>query len=494
MQTDFPMPSFITDDFLLHSAAARALYHGHAKPLPIFDYHSHLPPADIAQNRTFDTLYDVWLAGDHYKWRAMRWNGVPEDLITGAASPREKFFAFARTVPKLLRNPLYHWTHLELQRFFGIDLLLSETTADEVWHRASEQLADMPVHAMLRKMRVAVSCTTDDPADGLADHRAIAAGLCPARVYPTFRPDGALAVDNAPAFNAWCERLAATVGHTIDDFDEFMAAVEAQFDAFHAAGGRLCDHGLLACVADEFTPEQSRSIFDAARRGESASPKAAGPFVSHMMQFFAWLAADRGWTMQLHLGPLRDVSSRGRREIGPNAGFDSVGDAPQANALARFLDSLDAIGSLPKTILYNANPADNYAFATMAGNFQDASIPGKIQFGSGWWFLDQKDGMTWQLNALSNLGLLSRFVGMVTDSRSFLSFPRHEYFRRLLCDLIGRDVERGELPRDMPLLGQLVEDVCYHNAARYFGLELPPEYAHLSPPAVVATEASTREV
>lgn len=468
------MTSFITDDFLLRSDVARELYHAHAAPQPIYDYHSHLPPEQIAENKTFDNLYDAWLAGDHYKWRAMRWNGIDESLITGDAPPREKFFAFARTVRKLLRNPLYHWTHLELKRYFDIDELLDESTAESVWERANEQLASMPLNELLRRSNVVVSCTTDDPADDLIHHHRIAESRsCPARVYPTYRPDGALAVDDPAAFNAWCDRLATVGGSTCDDLDEFHFLLEARHDAFHEAGCRLSDHGLVACVADDFTPEISRDVFAALRRGERVAPDAARAFVSHTMQFFGWLAADKGWTMQLHLGAARDNSTRGRRALGANAGYDSVGDAPQAAALGRFLDELDAIDSLPKTILYNVNPADNYVFATMAGNFQDGSIPGKVQFGGGWWFLDQKQGIEAQLDALSNCGLLSRFVGMLTDSRSFLSFPRHEYFRRILCDLIGRDVERGELPRDMRLLGGLVEDVCFRNARDYFGLELP---------------------
>jgi glucuronate isomerase len=467
------MKTFLTDDFLLESDVARELYHEHAAPQPIYDYHSHLPPRQIAENHRFENLAEVWLAGDHYKWRAMRWNGVPERFCTGDASPWEKFLAFARTVPKTIRNPLYHWTHLELKFYFGIDDLLDETTAGSIWHRANEQLAAMPVHELLRRSRVAVSCTTDDPADSLETHRAIReSGALGTRVYPTFRPDKALLVDQPEAFNAWLKNLETTSGVACDRFGDFLAALAQRHDFFHEAGCRLSDHGLSFCDAEECTDAEAARIFDSARAGGTVAPADAAKFRGHMMLFFGRLDAEKGWTKQLHLGALRNTNTRLLRVLGPDTGFDSIGDWPQAAALTRYLDRLDSEDRLPKTVLYNLNPADNYAFATMAGNFQDGSAPGKVQFGSGWWFLDQKEGMEWQLNALSNLGLLSRFVGMLTDSRSFLSFPRHEYFRRILCNLLGQDVEKGLLPRDMRLLGETVADICFHNARRYFGLEL----------------------
>jgi len=468
------MKTFLTDDFLLHSDVARELYHDYAKGQPIYDYHSHLPPRQIAENTRFENLAEVWLAGDHYKWRAMRWNGVPERFCTGDASPWEKFLAFARTVPNTLRNPLHHWTHLELKFYFGIDDLLDESTAGSIWHRANEQLAAMPVHELLHKSHVAVSCTTDDPADTLDDHiRIRAEGRLSTRVYPTFRPDKALVVDQPEAFNAWIAQLEKTSAVDCGTFAGFLAALKQRHDFFHSVGGRLSDHGLSVCDALECSDAEAARIFDTARAGRPVTPEDAAKFRSRLMVFFGHLDADKGWTKQLHLGVLRNNNTRLLRALGPDTGFDSIGDFNHAQALARYLDQLDRDNRLPKTVLYNLNPADNHVFATMAGNFQDGTVPGKIQFGSGWWFLDQKEAMEWQLNALSNLGLLSRFVGMLTDSRSFLSFPRHEYFRRILCNMIGRDVVNGELPRDMKLLGGLVVDVCFRNARGYFGLELP---------------------
>lgn len=467
------MKTFLTDDFLLHSEVARDLYHNYAKSQPIYDYHSHLPVRQIAENHRFENLQEVWLAGDHYKWRAMRWNGIPERFCTGDASPWEKFLAFARTVPKTVRNPLYHWTHLELKFYFGIEELLDETTAESIWHRANEQLASMPANELLKKSIVAVSCTTDDPADPLDFHQQIRAerGLA-TRVYPTFRPDIALAVDQPVAFNTWIDKLSSVSEITCNSFQDFLAALKQRHDDFHEVGCRLSDHGLACCVSEECEESEAQQIFDQARNGEIVSPNETKKFQSYLMLYFGHLDAARGWTKQLHLGPLRNNSSRALRELGPDTGFDSMGDERQAEGLSRYLDSLDHDNRLPKMVLYNLNPADNYLFASMAANFQQGGIPGKIQFGSGWWFLDQKEGMEWQLNALSNLGLLSRFVGMLTDSRSFLSFPRHEYFRRILCNTIGHDVVNGELPDDRKMLGEMVEDICFHNARRYFGLDI----------------------
>ena len=402
--------TFLTDDFLLTTEPARQLYHRYAKTEPIFDYHCHLPPDQIAANKTFRNLSEIWLAGDHYKWRAMRSNGVPERYCTGDASDWEKFLAFARTVPHTLRNPLYHWTHLELKKFFGIEKLLDESTAREIWEEANRQLAQMPVHTILGTHRVAVICTTDDPLDDLGHHRALRqTGTLRTRVYPTFRPDKALTLEKA-----WLDKLGAPAS-----LPAFLDALNRRLDYFHANGCRLSDHGLLQVDAADFTEAAAARVY----AGQSQDWPQFRSFLLH------WLGeqyAARGWVMQLHLGALRNNNTRLRRALGPDTGFDSIGDAPQVEALCRFLDRLDQADRLPKTIIYNLNPADNYVFASLIGNFQDGSVPGKLQFGSGWWFLDQKEGMEWQINALSNLGLLSRFVGMLTDSRSFLSYSRHE--------------------------------------------------------------------
>jgi glucuronate isomerase len=488
------MKSFIHDDFLLQTGTARELYHRFAEPQPIFDYHCHVPPDQIAENKVFRNLYEIWLAGDHYKWRAMRTNGVAERFCTGDASDWEKFLAWARTVPHTLRNPLHHWTHLELKRYFGIDELLDEDSAQRIWDRANEQLASMPAQEIIRRSRVNVICTTDDPTDSLEHHRKIRAQQEAAggsqgsgvrgqesaiggqgsgfttRVYPTFRPDKALAVDQ-PAFNAWVDKLAAASGIDCDTFANFLAALKQRHDFFHEMGGRLSDHGLPHCHADDCTEAEAAGIFAAARVGRAPAKAHADKFRSFLMLYFGELDAARGWTKQLHLGPLRNNNTRLARAVGADIGCDSIGDWPQAEALSRYLDRLDQRERLPRTILYNVNPCDNYTLGTMIGNFQDGSIAGKIQFGSGWWFLDQKEGMEWQINALSALGLLSRFVGMLTDSRSFLSYTRHEYFRRILCNLLGRDAENGELPRDIETLGALVKNICYDNARNFFGLE-----------------------
>ncbi|WP_338285616.1 glucuronate isomerase [Luteolibacter sp. LG18] len=462
---------FIHEDFLLNTAAARRLYHGFAKPEPILDYHCHLSPKDIAENRQFKNLFEIWLEGDHYKWRAMRSNGVSERFCTGDATPREKFKAWASTVPHTVRNPLYHWTHLELSRYLGITELLDETTADRIWDQANERLAspEFSTQGILKQFRVTTLCTTDDPADDLAHHEAIAAGGSDTRVLPTFRPDAALAVNRAGLFKAWIGRLEEASGLAIESLAGLQEALRKRGEFFHERGCRLSDHGLERCYADACSESEVEAIFRAALSGKDASPEEHAKYASHVMAFLGRLYAEKGWTMQLHLGALRNNNTRLMRQLGPDTGFDSIGDFPQTRALAAFLDRLDSENALPKTILYNLNPADNYAFATMLGNFQDGSIAGKLQLGSGWWFLDQKEAMEWQFNALSNLGLLSRFVGMVTDSRSFMSYPRHEYFRRTLCNLIGREVESGEVPDDDALLGPLVRNICHENARTYFG-------------------------
>lgn len=465
---------FIEDDFLLKSETAKRLYRRYAEGRPILDYHCHLPPKDIAENRRFRNLFEIWLEGDHYKWRAMRANGVPERYCTGEADRYEKFLAWAKTVPHTLRNPLYHWTHLELKRYFGIDELLDETTAPTIWVRANEMLAgeELTAHGILLKFGVKALCTTDDPADDLGHHGAIAASGLETRVYPAFRPDKALNVHQPEAFNSWVERLSAASNIEISRLAKFLDALRQRHDYFHEMGARLSDHGIDHCYADFCTERTAATVFEKVRSGRAATRAEQGKFASFMMLFFGRLDAEKGWTKQLHLGARRNASARMFQQLGPDTGYDSMGDWPQIEALAAYLDRLDQEHALPKVILYNANPVNNYAFAAMAGNFQDGSVPGKIQFGSGWWFLDQKEGMEWQINALSSVGLLSRFVGMITDSRSFMSFPRHEYFRRVLCNLIGTDVENGEIPASDDLTGPMIENICYGNAERYLGLGL----------------------
>ncbi|MGH8017646.1 MAG: glucuronate isomerase [Opitutaceae bacterium] len=467
-------PAFLPEDYLLDNDWARRLYFDHAAPQGIVDYHCHLPPAEIASNRSFENLSKIWLAGDHYKWRALRANGVSEDLITGAADDYEKFLVFARTVPQLVRNPLHHWSHLELRRYFDIDLLINEANAPAIWEQANAKLAtpELSVRGILKKFKVAVVCTTDDPVDDLAHHLAIAKSDLPTRVYPAFRPDKALGVRQPEAFKSWCKQLSARANIEVTDLASFLDALKQRHDFFHSIGGRISDHGMDYVPFEECSGSEAAAIFAQALAGAAATPREWAKFATHMMLFFGRLDAARGWTKQLHLGALRNNNTRLLKKLGADAGVDSIGDFPQAATLSRYLDTLDAEGSLPRIVLYNLNPADNYVFATMCGNFQDGTIAGKLQFGSGWWFLDQKEAMEWQINALSQLGLLSRFVGMLTDSRSFLSYVRHEYFRRILCNLIGSDVEAGLIPADEKALGDLVENICFNNAAGFFGLEL----------------------
>lgn len=465
------MPAhFLDENFLLSTETSRRLYHEIAAPLPIIDYHCHLPPQDIADDRRFANLHAIWLEGDHYKWRAMRANGIPERFCTGDAPPYKKFLAYARTVPMTLRNPLYHWTHLELQRYFDIHELLDEESAPAIWEKANSILAqpDFSVSGIFRRMRVEVVCTTDDPADSLAAHQAIAASGGPTRVLPTFRPDKAMQFASIPDWNAYVDRLGQVADTDIRTLNHFRAALQQRHDFFHQQGCRLSDHGLDFCPWEECDEARARHLFDQARAGQSLDATAQEQLATYILLFCGRLNAARGWVQQFHLGALRNNSQRQLAALGRDTGFDSIGDWPLVSKLGRFLDALDASDELAKTILYNLNPALNYPMVSMAGNFQDGSCPGKIQFGSGWWFLDQLEGMTWQMNALSQIGLLSRFVGMLTDSRSFLSYPRHEYFRRLLCDLMGRDAENGLLPQDDALLGRVIRGVCYENARDYF--------------------------
>jgi glucuronate isomerase len=471
-------PGILSDDFLLHNELARRLYHEHAAPQPIFDYHCHLAPDQIVEDRRFESISRAWLDGDHYKWRALRSTGFPARCVTGSASDWEKFEAWARTVPATLRNPLWHWTHLELKNPFGIrDRLLGPGTARDIYDACNERLAapELSTQGLLRHFKVKVVCTTDDPSDSLEHHRAFAssAGAEHIRLYPTWRPDRALAVEDATSFNAWLARLEAASDCAIATYRDLLGALERRHAVFHELGCRLSDHGLERLYAEDYGAFELESTFGRLRSGQSVSGDAALRYKSALLYDLALLDHRRGWTQQFHLGALRNNNTRMRREVGPDTGFDSIGDFEQARPLARFLDRLDQNDQLAQTILYNLNPADNEVVATMIGNFQDGSRAGKIQYGSAWWFLDQLDGMKKQLDALSNLGLLSRFVGMLTDSRSFLSYSRHEYFRRLLCNVLGEEAERGLLPADEGLLGRLVGDICFGNARRYFGLAVP---------------------
>ena len=465
---------FIHDHFLLQTQTAQDLYHQFAAKQPIFDFHCHLPPEDIASDRRFQNLFEIWLEGDHYKWRAMRSNGVAERYCTGEADPLDKFKAWASTVPQTLRNPLYHWTHLELARYFGITDPLNEQTAQTIWDQANQQLAGdgLTTHGILKRFDVRVVCTTDDPTDDLRHHQQLATLPLETRVLPAWRPDKAFAVDDPQAFHAWIGQLEACIGEKVTRLEGFLEALDQRLDFFHAQGCRLSDHGLARCPMpfDDFSVVSQS--FQAACQGEALDAHARDQFTGYVLSWLGEGYARRGWTMQMHLGALRNNNRRLLKALGPDTGFDSIGDQTQGSALSAFLDGLDSRDQLPRTILYNLNPADNYLFATMIGNFQDGTIPGKVQLGSGWWFLDQKEGMEWQMNALSNLGLLSRFVGMVTDSRSFMSYPRHEYFRRVLCNLLGQDVEEGQIPDDPELLGTMIQNICYGNADAYFGLSL----------------------
>jgi glucuronate isomerase len=463
-------PGVFDDDFLLTTRPSRALYHEVAKDLPIIDYHCHLPPRDLALNRSFAHLTEIWLEGDHYKWRAMRANGVAETHISGQASPREKFMKWAETVPFTVLNPLFHWTHLELKRPFGIRQWLNPKTAPAIWSTTGRLLAKpaFAVHGLLRSWKVEWIGTTDDPTDDLAFHRKIRKdNLCPAAVCPTFRPDRAWMVEQPKAFGAYQRELAAATDLDLDTFDTYVLAHAKRIAAFHAAGCRMSDHAFEAPPELDFTEAQLRSLYRKARAGKALAGDEADRFRAGLLYRLGLLYAEYGWTQQFHIGALRNVNTRTARRLGADAGCDTIGDRPIARGLARLLDRLDGEDRLPRTILYNLNPADNELFATMIGNFQDGSMPGKIQYGSGWWFLDQKDGMERQMSALANMGLISRFIGMITDSRSFLSYSRHEYFRRILCDLFGRAMQQGLIPNDRKHIGGLVAAICYHNIKRH---------------------------
>jgi len=467
------MKKFLDEHFLLETETAKQLYHEHAAKMPIIDYHCHLPPQDIARDRRFANITAAWLEGDHYKWRAMRTNGIDERFCTGDARDEDKFMKWAETVPYTMRNPLYHWTHLELQRYFGIHELLKPETGKAIFAKTTEML-NSPEHSvrnLLKRMNVETVCTTDDPADSLEFHQQIADQQIGIRVLPTYRADKAMNIEHGTAYLNYLEQLGQAADVEIHNWSTLKEALKKRHDFFHSMGCRLSDHGLETVYTNKYTSTEIKSIFNKVLIKADLKQKEVNKFKSAVLAFLAKMDHEKGWTQQFHLGALRNNNSRMMRELGPDTGFDSMGDFEMAKPLSRFLDSLDTEDKLTKTILYNLNPRDNELFATMIGNFNVGGTPGKIQFGSGWWFLDQKDGMERQMNALSNMGLLSRFVGMLTDSRSFLSYPRHEYFRRILCNLIGNDVENGLLPTEMEWLGQMVENICYNNAKSFFGFE-----------------------
>lgn len=460
---------FINDSFLLENSFAEELYHTYAKPQPIIDYHNHLPPQEIAEDKIFGNLTNVWINGDHYKWRAMRTLGIDEKFITGAGSEKEKFMYWAKTVPYTMRNPLYHWTHLELARYFDVYDLLNEKSAGKIYHETSEKLSspEYSCQNLLLKANAEVICTTEDPTDTLEQHQKLAKSNFGVKVSTAFRPDKAILINNN-GYTDYIDALGKSADMTISSYDDLCDALKRRIAYFHQNGCRLCDHGLDQMYFEKFTESDIKAIFQKKRHGHTITDEEALKFQSAILLFLSETYHEYGWVQQFHLGALRNNNARMHKILGPDTGWDSINDYPQAQKLSAFLNALDSKDKLTKTIIYNLNPADNEVMATMIGNFNDGSVKGKIQFGSGWWFLDQKDGMTKQLNALSNMGLISCFIGMLTDSRSFLSFPRHEYFRRVLCNLLGDEIKRGELPNDMEWIGKLVSDISYHNAKNYF--------------------------
>ena len=464
------MKDFLDKDFLLKTPTAKRLFHDYAADMPIIDYHCHLSPKDIAEDRIFNNIAEIWLHGDHYKWRAMRTNGIHESYCTGDKTDLEKFEQWAATVPYTMRNPLYHWTHMELQRYFNVSEQLSPANAKAVYEHCSAMLQtkEFSVRNLLRKMKVKLVCTTDDPVDSLEYHKAMQDEGADIKMVPAFRPDMAMNVGNTESFLQYVKKVEVASGMQVHAFDDYLKALKSRHDFFTQMGCKVSDHGLEEIYADDYTVEEIVIIFERLLKGETLCLKCQRQFKSAMLVHFAEWDHEKGWVQQFHLGALRNNNTRMLNQLGPDTGWDSIGTFDQGKALSKFLNGLDTKDKLTKTILYNLNPADNEVLATMVGNFNDGSVAGKIQFGSGWWFLDQKDGIIKQLNALSNMGLLSRFVGMLTDSRSFLSFPRHEYFRRILCDLIGTEVEEGELPNDIEWLGKMVQDICYNNNVNYF--------------------------
>jgi len=465
------MKKFLDENFLLQNKTAELLYHHYAKPMPVIDYHCHQLPDQIAADHQFENLTQAWLYGDHYKWRAMRANGINERFITGNATDFEKFEAWAATVPYTLRNPLYHWTHLELQRYFDIDDILDSTTARNIYDACTAKLQtpEYSVKNLLRKMQVKTICTTDDPIDSLEHHGKIKADGFEINILPAYRPDKAMNVDDAAAFNAYVAKVETAADTTVSSYSDYLAALKSRHDFFAEMGGCVSDHGLEHIYAENYTDVEINAAFDKLRGGNNLRLEENLKLRSALLYQFAIWDHEKGWIQQYHLGALRNNNARMLAKLGPDTGWDSIGDFSQSRALSKFLNRLDSTDQLTKTIIYNLNPADNEMMAAMIGNFNDGSVVGKVQWGSAWWFLDQKDGMTKQINTLSNMGLLSRFIGMLTDSRSFLSYPRHEYFRRLLCNLFGEEIENGELPNNIPWVGKLIQDICYNNAEEYFG-------------------------
>ncbi len=472
------MKQFLDENFLLQNKTAEKLFHDYAKHLPVIDYHCHLPPQQIAENYSFKNITEAWLYGDHYKWRAMRTNGIAESFCTGDEPDEQKFMEWASTVPYTLRNPLYHWTHLELQRYFGITDILNKDSAATIYAAATTliQTPEFSVQNLLRKMNVALVCTTDDPVDDLKFHKQIKEQGFEIPILPAFRPDNAMNVVSPEKFNQYIQKLQSITDISISSFDDYLYALQNRHDFFAEYGCSVSDHGLEEIYAEDFTGSEIDTIFNKIHGGKMLNDTEQLKFKSAMLLHFAEWDHEKGWVQQFHLGALRNNNRRMLDHLGPDTGWDSIGDFQQGKSLAKFLNKLDMGNTLAKTILYNLNPADNELMATMIGNFNDGSVAGKVQYGSAWWFLDQKDGMVKQMNALSNMGLLSKFVGMLTDSRSFLSFPRHEYFRRILCNLFGSEIESGELPNDVAWVGSVVQDICYRNARNYFNWQqITPE-------------------
>lgn len=467
--------NFITEDFLLYSPSAKELYHNYAKNMPIIDYHSHLPPDQIANDIKFENITQIWLYGDHYKWRLMRAYGINEQYITGNKSDFEKFKAWAKTVPYTIRNPIYHWTHLELKNYFGIhDRVLNPTSAEYIYNKCNDLLRtdNFSVKNLLRKFNVKLVCTTDDPTSNLEYHKKLKEDKFEIKVLPTFRPDKGMAVESKKDFNEWVNKLETITNISIDNYDKYISAIKERHDNFHKLGCRVSDHGMENLFTKEYSESEIPSIFKKIRSGNELDHHEIIKFKSAMMKEFGLMDHEKNWTQMLHIGAMRNNNSRYFKMLGPDSGFDSIGESEIARSLSKFLDNLDKDEKLPKTILFNLNPKDNGIMASIIGNFQDGSIPGKIQFGPAWWFLDTKLGMTNQINVLSDMGMLSKFVGMVTDSRSFLSYPRHEYFRRILCNILGEEIDKGELPNDIELIGNIVQDICYNNAKNYFNIDL----------------------